>query len=72
MAPAPTAKTDVKAKAGELFWINADGSDGGFMTPAVKQTQCGDQEVLCARGYESLNPDGSGAGPATPILGDQE
>nr|WP_199158666.1 hypothetical protein [Pedobacter sp. ASV2] len=71
MAPAPTAKTNVKAQAGELYWINADGSDGGFKTVNDKHNECGPEDVHCATGYQSLDSEGNGVGPGTPLDGEQ-
>ena len=71
MSPAPK-KITAKAGAGELYWIDANGSDGGFMTPTAKQQECGEQEVFCANGYESLDEEGNGVGPATPLQGEQK
>ncbi len=70
MSPAPK-KITAKAGAGELYWINANGSDGGFMTPTAKQIECGTPTVHCADGYESLDEEGNGVGTAHPLNGIQ-
>ena len=70
MSPAPK-KITAKAGAGELYWIDADGSDGGFMNSSAKQQQCGTEEVLCSYGYESLDEEGNGVGTPVRIDGHQ-